>query len=46
MEWSSEEWTPQDQVASWNVYQRRLVNYVVSVATEKIMFAPSLADII
>lgn len=45
MEWSSEEWTSQEQVARWNVDQRRLVNYVVSVATEKIMFAPSSADI-
>lgn len=45
MEWSSEEWTPQEQVARWNVDQRRLVNYVVSVVTEKIMFAPSSADI-
>lgn len=41
MEWSS----PQEQVARWNVDQRRLVNYVVSVVTEKIMFAPSSADI-
>lgn len=45
MEWSSEEWTPQEQVARGNVDQRRLVNYVVSVVTEKIMFAPSSADI-